>query len=295
MRHKNIDSLTISNFTAPRPSHTGDDSDSRSERSGWHSESEFNFREEEDSEDSTFNLDALANNIAKIGSIRHLTVSDVNVNCAEGDYGEDGPEFRVDNLSLCFQNTKFRQGFLASISELPLCYSNISYTDITHESMPMVHDLQLEGIYNCDAAFCRALKLIATYCEPLRRCLYLIDRPEFTVKGLKAMVTKRLEFVSAESDSEDEDEEETRVEGDDDSDAQSVVVCSDTDDMHTLSGFEEKETPPRELAFKTIAHLEVKGHPNSFRNATGSGLNPVSEHSVGSEQVGGGSFHRLGV
>ncbi|CAA7270942.1 unnamed protein product [Cyclocybe aegerita] len=184
--------------------------DLKTERSG-HSDSELNFRcEDEDA----FNLDALAGSIANVGSMRHLTISDVDISCAEGNFNH---EFRVDNLSLHYQNEEFRQGFLTATSGSPLCYCHLDGAYITYESVPMAHYLRLENIYvNGDAAFSRALKrhfgnrsdiidcegfaddhlqIIGTHCELLQRP-YLIDCPNFAVKGLKVMVTERLKLVS---------------------------------------------------------------------------------------------------
>ncbi|CAA7266337.1 unnamed protein product [Cyclocybe aegerita] len=255
-----IDTLTLSNFTAPM-------------------------------QDEEFDLAEFSSALADIGHIRHLTLSDYRVGFTEGDSNEGYNPLNVDSLTVeNLEDIQFMTEFLTGVYAAKFCFYHLVNTNLSWESIPPVHHLRLERIPELDYGFNHAfqrffgsrldvvdcehfsdshLDTIANFCEPLRR-LYLIDCPGITAKGLKAMITSRNKLVSKTaslgSDDDEEDGDGEEEEGID-SDAETIVRCTVSDDEGLENLFEGPEKPPRGVAFRPIHRIHVQGHPKKLSKA----------------------------
>jgi hypothetical protein len=262
-----IDTLSISNFTAPGVNRDED--------------------EDSDDEDEPFDLYALVNNLSHIGFIRNLILNNVNTALRTGDFDEGCYEIQLNNLTVIGnQDIEYMQELHLITFGSTLCYYHLADTPLSWESIPLVHHLRLQrtpnmedydfrramtrffgnrlDLLDCEGLSDEHLLNIAGHCEPLRR-LYIKGCPNITVEGLRDMITERNRLVGEDDDDDDDDDEE---DSDDDTDEESILECDDDAEELIDSGFSASEQPPRGFSFQPIHRLVVVGHPEKLTKSS---------------------------
>ncbi|PPQ69449.1 hypothetical protein CVT26_002859 [Gymnopilus dilepis] len=267
MKDLSIDTLSICSFTSP-----------------------------EDNDDGYEDVEDFAMDLSKIGYIRHLTLG-VDILADPGKYESGDCEIALDHLTIYGADYEMMEDFSNVTFGSSLCFLHLVDTDITYESLPVVHHLRLErlpeepnhdpykyrdpnpavrfgdairrflghrlDLIDCQGITDEHLKYIATNCEPLRR-LYIANCPKITIKGLKAFISKREEMISEQDEDADEDtsdnsDDELDADDGNDSDAESLFKCDAQSDAVLIEGFLADASPPRGLPYRSFCRLNVSG------------------------------------
>ncbi|CAA7266336.1 unnamed protein product [Cyclocybe aegerita] len=254
-----LDTLSISRLTAPNP----DDDEDEGDEDG----------------PAGFDMYSLAAHLANIGYIRHLTLAYIDVAYDPGTADQGEHQWRIDNLTIKGQDEPWVEELNSITSGSSLCYYHLVDSSIHYESMMVAHHLRLEAItdlgyhfghtigrhfgnrldiVNCDRFTDHHLDVIADNCHYLRR-LYLVDCPNFTVGGLKLMLTTR-DALASQDDERPEGRHDTSDE------TESIVELDEEDDAEMADAY-STSMGAAGSRFTPIHRLHVKGHPHKLTTA----------------------------
>ncbi|KAF9527114.1 hypothetical protein CPB83DRAFT_856772 [Crepidotus variabilis] len=242
----------------------------------------------DDSRYEGFDLYQLVDVLTQIKHIRYLTLDSLGVGYEDGEAADNARPINVDSISLLHHDPVFIMEFLlATFGSPPYCFYHLCGTELDFDSVPRAHHLRLEQISNADSDdFIKALtrhwgdrldlvdcenltdvslEWIADNCEHIRR-IYIQDCPNITIKGLKALVERRVKLMAEKGRFQSQGSEDEDSEG---GEAETVAEVTTSDDQRvdSLWGDSRNKSRQHSFSYKPFHRLQMVGHTAKLSSA----------------------------